>query len=96
MTTFDDAGRRSATDGADDGTMSLQEYLDAQAAAGGNSTIPFSDLLRPFMSASVRLRAKQVATAAAVPLARRRPVSGRRAADCACTSAPAGTTCPDG
>ena len=72
MSTFDDAGRRTATGGTDEGSMSLQAYLDAQAAAGGNSTIPFSDLLRPFMSASVRLRAKQVATAAAVPLARRR------------------------
>jgi len=78
MTTFDDAGRRTATGGADDGTSSLQEYLDTQAAAGGHSTIPFSDLLRPFMSPSVRLRAKQVATAAAAPLARRR--AGERAA----------------
>jgi SAM-dependent methyltransferase len=58
--------------------MSLQEYLDTMAAAGGHSTIPFSDLVRPFMSASVRLRAKQLATAVSVPLARRR--AGERAA----------------
>jgi predicted SAM-dependent methyltransferase len=51
--------------------MNLQEYLDAQATAGGNSTIPFSELVRPFMSASLRLRAKQAATLALVPLARR-------------------------
>ena len=73
MTTSDDAGRRAAPGGdAAPEAMSLQQYLDAQAGAGGHSTIPFSDVLRPFMSASVRLRAKQVATAVTVPLARRR------------------------
>ena len=63
-----------AVPGGDDAAevMSLHEYLDAQAAAGGNSTIPFSDVFRPFMSASVRLRAKQMATVAGLPLARRR------------------------
>lgn len=51
--------------------MDLQRYLDDQAAAGGHSSIPFSDLVRPFMSPAVRLRAKQVATAVQVPLSRR-------------------------
>lgn len=76
MTNSDDVRRQADANAAD--AARLQEYLDAQATAGGHSTIPFSDLLRPFMSASVRLRAKQVATTAAVPLARRR--AGRRSA----------------
>ena len=76
MTTSADEGRQTAPDGAAaPNGMSLQEYLDAQAAAGGSSTIPFSDLLRPFMSAAVRLRAKQAATAAVVPISRRRAIS---------------------
>ena len=67
-----DEGRRTDPDGdAGPDAMNLQEYLDAQAAAGGHSTIPFSDLVRPFMSASVRLRAKQAVTLAMLPLARR-------------------------
>jgi predicted SAM-dependent methyltransferase len=74
MTTSDDVGH--PTDPGDDapapGTMSLQEYLDAQAGSGGHSTIPLSDLVRPFMSPAVRLRAKQVATALELPRARRR------------------------
>jgi len=56
----------------DQDVLGLQEYLDAQASAGGNSTIPFSDFLRPLLSASVRLRAKQLATASTLPWARRR------------------------
>jgi len=71
MATPDDDGRPERGAAAPD-ALRLQAYLDAQSAAGGHSTIPFSDALRPFMSASVRLRAKQVATAAATPLARRR------------------------
>ena len=71
MTPADD-GREADPEGdAAANAMSLQEYLDAQAAAGGKSTIPFSDLVRPFMSASVRLRAKQAVTMAVLPLARR-------------------------
>ncbi|MGA2837662.1 MAG: methyltransferase domain-containing protein [Acidimicrobiales bacterium] len=74
MSSADDAGHRPAREpeSAPPDAMSLQEYLDAQAAAGGHSTIPFSDVLRPFMSPSVRLRAKQVATAVATPVSRRR------------------------
>jgi predicted SAM-dependent methyltransferase len=51
--------------------MSLSDYLDVRAAEGGNSTIPFSNTLRPLMSPAVRLRAKQLATAALSPYARR-------------------------
>ena len=72
MPPTDDAGPHDATSGsAERRGMDLQEYLDAQAAAGGHSTIPFSDIVRPFMSA-VRLRAKQVATAVMAPMSRRR------------------------
>jgi hypothetical protein len=85
MTTSADDGREAAQEGsAAPSAKRLQEYLDAQAAAGGNSTIPFSDLLRPFMSAAVRLRAKQAATLAVVPLAKRR--AQQQAADAAATS----------
>jgi len=63
---------RPPSEAAADGAPGLREYLDAHEASGGHSTIPFSDLARPFMSPAVRLRAKQVATAAAVPLSRRR------------------------
>lgn len=73
MPPTDDAGPPDATSGsAERGAMDLQEYLDAQAAAGGHSTIPFSDVVRPFMSPAVRLRAKQVATAVNAPMSRRR------------------------
>jgi Methyltransferase domain len=50
----------------------LRSYLDAEADGDGHSTIPFSDVLRPFMSPGARLRAKQVATAMTSPLARRK------------------------
>jgi len=74
MTPPDETGRPSAPDGDPDGSgpRSLQEYLDDQSAVAGHSTIPFSDLVRPFMSASVRLRAKQVATNLQLPVSRRR------------------------
>src|SRR5665213_2975520 len=68
-----DSGSHDAASGSPDGAaMDLQAYLDAQAAAGGHSTIPFSDLVRPFMSPAVRLRAKQIATAVNAPRSRRR------------------------
>ncbi len=51
--------------------MSLSDYLEVRAAEDGNSTIPFSNALRPLMSPAVRLRAKQLATAALSPHARR-------------------------
>ncbi|HEX7442973.1 MAG TPA: hypothetical protein VF320_03740, partial [Acidimicrobiales bacterium] len=73
MPSADDSGSLEAASGSLDGaTPDLQAYLDAQAAAGGHSTIPFSDLVRPFMSPAVRLRAKQVATAVNAPRSRRR------------------------
>jgi predicted SAM-dependent methyltransferase len=52
--------------------MGLGRYLDERAAESGNSSIPFSNALRPFMSPAARLRAKQVATAALTPYTRRR------------------------
>ena len=52
--------------------MSLDGYLHAQGSENGRSTIPFSNLLRPFLSPGVRLGAKQVATACAAPLERRK------------------------
>ena len=79
MPSADDSGSHDAASGSPDGAApDLQAYLDAQAAAGGHSTIPFSDLVRPFMSPAVRLRAKQVATAINAPRSRRR--AGERAA----------------
>jgi predicted SAM-dependent methyltransferase len=51
--------------------MSLSDYLELRASETGNSTIPFSDALRPLMSPAVRLRAKQLATAAVSAYARR-------------------------
>ena len=64
--------RAPGAEGPGPGRTSLRGYLDARAAEGGRSTIPFSDALRPFMSAGVRLRAKQLATAMAEPLERRK------------------------
>ena len=73
MPPIDEAGSPGTDSGAPDGEATgLQVYLDAQAAAGGHSTIPLSDLVRPFMSPAVRLRAKQVATAVNAPRSRRR------------------------
>ena len=73
MSSSEAADRHDAsTEGQGVEAMDLQAYLDAQAAAGGHSTIPLSDLVRPFMSPAVRLRAKQVVTAVNAPLARRR------------------------
>jgi predicted SAM-dependent methyltransferase len=51
--------------------MTLSRYLDVRAAESGNSTIPFSNALRPLMSPAVRLRAKQLATAALAPYTKR-------------------------
>ncbi len=70
----DDPPRRVAPsgEGRGSGRMSLRGYLDTRAAEGGHSSIPFSDALRPFMAPGVRLRAKQVATAIATPLERRK------------------------
>jgi hypothetical protein len=73
MPPIDDADpHHSASGSPDEQVMNLRSYLDAQAASGGHSTIPFSDTVRPFMSPAVRLRAKQVATAVNAPRARRR------------------------
>jgi predicted SAM-dependent methyltransferase len=58
--------------------MSLAHYLDVRASESGNSSIPFSNALRPFMSAAVRLRAKQLATAAVSPYTRRQANSFER------------------
>jgi predicted SAM-dependent methyltransferase len=52
--------------------MGLRRYLDERAAESGNSPIPFSDALRPFMSPAARLHAKQLATSALSPYTRRR------------------------
>jgi predicted SAM-dependent methyltransferase len=52
--------------------MSLRGYLDAEGNEGGNSTIPFSNALRPFMSPATRLSAKQVVTGVTSPIARRK------------------------
>ena len=51
--------------------MSLADYLDVRSSETGNSTIPFSNALRPLMSPAVRLRAKQLATTVLSPYARR-------------------------
>jgi predicted SAM-dependent methyltransferase len=59
------------TGGGDTRRMTLSRYLEVRAAEGGHSTIPFSNALRPLMSPAVRLRAKQMATAAVAPRARR-------------------------
>ncbi len=64
--------RAPGGDGREAGRSGLRGYLDARAAEGGRSTIPFSDVLRPFMSPGVRLRAKQLATAIAEPVERRK------------------------
>jgi SAM-dependent methyltransferase len=59
MPPIDDADpHHSASGSPDEQVMNLRSYLDAQAASGGHSTIPFSDTVRPFMSPAVRLRAK--------------------------------------
>ncbi len=62
--------------------MSLRQYLEvrnAESEGPGHSTIPFSNALRPLLSPSVRLRAKQVATNARALRARRqaRALEGR-------------------
>jgi predicted SAM-dependent methyltransferase len=65
--------RSSATgSGHDPQRTGLARYLDERAAEGGNSSIPFSNLLRPLMSPATRLRGKQLATAALSPYTRRR------------------------
>ncbi len=68
----DPPGRAAGDERRASGRMSLRGYLDTRAAEGGHSSIPFSDALRPFMAPGVRLRAKQVATAIATPLERRK------------------------
>lgn len=50
----------------------LAEYLKAQAAEGGRSSIPLSDMLRPLLSPGARLRGKQWLTAVIAPRERRR------------------------
>ena len=72
MSNPEDADGRTPLHASGGDSVDLQQYLDAQAAAGGHSTIPLSDLLRPFMSPAVRLRAKQVATAVSRPVSRRK------------------------
>jgi predicted SAM-dependent methyltransferase len=65
------AGPESGGDAGEAKRKDLGRYLDERAAESGNSSIPFSNALRPFMSAAVRLRAKQLATAVISPYARR-------------------------
>ena len=62
--------------------MSLRRYLkvrDAESEGAGHSTIPFSNALRPLLSPSARLWAKQLATNAGALRARRqaRSLQGR-------------------
>jgi predicted SAM-dependent methyltransferase len=62
---------------ADDGAprLDLHQYLEvreAESTGAGSSTVPLADALRPLLSPSVRLRAKQLATHALAAGARRR------------------------
>ncbi len=50
----------------------MERYLAERASESGNSSIPLSNALRPLMGPATRLRAKQLATTALAPYARRR------------------------